>query len=740
MRSESTIYQCLQKAARQWSRILLLLPAFTSPVLRSTAQSTQKPPLHGNHWMAVTGKPLAAEAGAQIFQKGGNAIDAACAMLGAVCTMWDVLSWGGETQAIIYNPRTGKVISIDALGFAPTGATPAFFKSKGYNFPPEYGPLAAVTPGTPGGLCYMLAEYGTMSLKEVLAPAMEMAKGYAIEAQTANSFEGQKKRLKEWPYSKALFLTHPGEKREAPEAGEVFVQKDLLETLTKMVDAEQDALKHKKTRKEAIYAAYDRFYKGDIAKEFVRGCQEQGGLITMEDLAAWKPVEEEPTHTTYRGIDVYKLQQWTQGPAMLQSLNILENFNLKDMGYNSTRYIHTVYQAMSLAFADRDFYYGDPYFATNQPMKGLLSKEYAKDRAKLIGYDHNDALAAPGDPYPYEGKTNPFTELLKERARMTESPVRGGKDGPSTNGAMNASSGFPNGLPGTTVASGSNLPENLSGATIAANDTTGMSLSERVVASILSDKAADSRQSGAPTDSRLSGAALDFRLFSTAADPDLAFDHTSPGGPMNEDLYHDRLWRGTTSIEAADKDGWVISITPSGGWTPACVAGHTGVGMSQRMQSFVLDSVLQPFNVVAPHKRPRVTLTPSMALKDGKPFLCFSVQGGDTQDQNLLQFFLNVVEFGMTVQEATEAPNINSDQLWLSLGGERTDDRRPRPGHILLGNETPPYVRRDLRKMGYLATYGDRTSGPINAIYIDARHGTIWGGSSNNGEDYGIGW
>jgi gamma-glutamyltranspeptidase / glutathione hydrolase len=129
-----------------------------------SAQQTEKPALHGSHWMAVTGKPLAAEAGAQIFGKGGNAIDAACAMLGAVCTMHDVLSWGGETQALIYNPKTGKVIGINALGWAPTGATPAFFKSKGYNFPPEYGPLAAVTPGTPGGLCYMLAEYGTMSL------------------------------------------------------------------------------------------------------------------------------------------------------------------------------------------------------------------------------------------------------------------------------------------------------------------------------------------------------------------------------------------------------------------------------------------------------------------------------------------------------------------------------------------------------------------------------------------------
>ena len=175
--------------------------------------------------MVVTGRPLAAEAGAQIFQKGGNAIDAACATLAAVCTMHIVLTWGGETQALIYNPHTGKVIAINALGWAPTGATPAFFKSKGYNFPPEYGPLAAVTPGTPGGLCYMLAEYGTMSLKEVLAPAMEMAKGFAIDAQVANMFESNKRRIKEWPYSKALFLPHLGEKREAPEPGEIFVKR-----------------------------------------------------------------------------------------------------------------------------------------------------------------------------------------------------------------------------------------------------------------------------------------------------------------------------------------------------------------------------------------------------------------------------------------------------------------------------------------------------------------------------------
>ena len=182
--------------------LFLLLPIFVF------AQRTQKPPLHAKHWMAITGKPLGASAGAQIFNEGGNAIDAACAMLGATCTMWDVLSWGGETQALIYNPNTKKVIGINALGVAPTGATADFFLNKDMKYPPQYGPLAAVTPGTPGGLMTMLAEYGTMSLKQVLRPAMEMAEGYPMEAQTIERMERNKEHIKEWPYSKKLFLTH----------------------------------------------------------------------------------------------------------------------------------------------------------------------------------------------------------------------------------------------------------------------------------------------------------------------------------------------------------------------------------------------------------------------------------------------------------------------------------------------------------------------------------------------------
>jgi gamma-glutamyltranspeptidase/glutathione hydrolase len=596
-------------------------------IIFSQAQQTQKPVIHAKNWIAITGKPLAATAGAAIFQKGGNAVDAACAMLAATCTMWDVLSWGGETQALIYNPKTKKVIGINALGVAPTGATAEFYKSKGYNYPPQYGPLAAVTPGTPGGLCTMLAEYGTMSLKEVLEPAMQLAAGYPIEAQTANSIERMKDTIKLWPYSKAVFLTHPGESREAPYPGEIFKQPDLLATLQKMVDAEQQALKKGKSRKEAIYAAFDRFYKGDIAKEFVRGCQEQGGLITEQDLANWKVLTEEPLSVNYKGIEVYKLSQWTQGPVMLQALNILENFDLKGMGYNSTRYIHTVTQAMHLAFADRDFYYGDPYFPPEEPIRGLLSKEYAKERAKLIDPSKNDPKAKPGDPYPFEGKVNPFANYLQQ------------------------------------------------------------------------------------------------------------WSYASPTPP--DDEYREQLWLGTTSVEAADKEGWVVSITPSGGWIPACIAGRTGIGMSQRAQSFVCDPVLNPFNVIEPGKRPRVTLTPTLALKDGKPFLSFAVQGGDTQDQNLLQFFLNIVEFGMTVQEATEAPNFNTNQLFLSLGGP---DRRPKPGSIVLHESVPPFTRQELIKMGYKPTYESRTSGPINAIFFDWKHGSFWGGSSNHGEDYGIGW
>ena len=346
--------------------------------------------------------------------------------------------------------------------------------------------------------------------------------------------------------------------------------------------------------------------------------------------------------TTYRGIDVYKLQPWSQGPAMLEALNILETFDLKAMGYNSARYIHTVYQAMSLAFADRDFYYGDPAFPPEEPIRGLLSKDYARKRAQLINPDRNDPGIKPGDPYPFQGGTNPYLDLL----RGWPPPAR---------------------TPATSGGGSQTEQQSLEGAGLAAFD--------------------------------------------------------------------EAFTRGTTSIEAADTSGWVVSITPSGGWIPAVIAGRTGIGASQRAQQFVVDSLDNPFNVIAPGKRPRVTLTPGLALKDGKPFLASAVQGGDTQDQNLLQCFLDMVEFGMTVQEAVEAANITSYQMRNSFG-----DHESQPGRLTLRSDTPPWLRRDLRQMGYRLDFQDRTSGPINAIFFDWKHGSFWGGSSNHGEDYGIAW
>jgi gamma-glutamyltranspeptidase/glutathione hydrolase len=441
-----------------------------------------------------------------------------------------------------------------------------------------------------------------------------------------------------WSSSRRVFLQGGEEGSEfgaPPKVGDIFRQPDLAATLRKLVETEREALAAGKDRKTAILAAYERFYRGDIAEEIVRGMRQLGGLFTREDLSRWRVKLETPVSTTYKGIEVHKLTHWTQGPALLQALNMLEQIELKPLGYNSARYIHTLYQVLNLAFADRDFYFGDPDFPPEEPIQGLLSKDYARARFETIDPARNNPRARPGDPYPFQGGTNPYTELL-ERWRP-KPPAK---------------------------------PQ--------------------------------------PLRAELLGA-------------------TSP---------HDTGFHaGTTSINAADTKGWVVSVTPSGGWIPAVIAGSTGIGLSQRMQSFVLDPKTNPFNVLEPGKRPRVTLTPSIATKNGKPFLSFSVQGGDSQEQNLLQFFLNVVEFGMNVQQAAEAANFESYQVHSSF-----DDHGSQPGRIVVRSDVPMWVRAELDKMGYRVERLVRTSGPITAIMIDPERGTLQGAASDHGEDYGIAW
>ncbi|MEM7097263.1 MAG: gamma-glutamyltransferase [Pseudomonadota bacterium] len=622
---------------------ILALALLTQSVF--TYADTAKPMLYGKHWIAITGKPLAVTAGARMFHQGGNAVDAACAMLAATSTMFDVLSWGGETQALIYHPIEKRVIAINALGVAPTGATPEFFRARGLSEPPAYGPLAAVTPGTPGGLLVMLAEYGTLSLKDVLEPALEMAGGYPMEAQTADSIERFADTIRQWPASRELFLVNEDpdnpERRAAPNPGQIFVQEDLLKTLSKLVETETEALAAGLNRRDAILEAYKRFYTGDIAEDFVAGSRALGGLHTMADLAEWQLHIEEPVRTRYRDIDVYKLNTWVQGPVMLQSLNLLEILNnrepLKHMGFNSARYIHHLYQVMNLAFADRDFYYGDPYLPPEEPLSGLLSKRYAQARIAELNPNKNDPFIKPGNPYKFQKGKHPYLEHLE--AWTNE---------PSADGSV---------MPPWQQAS------------------------------------------------------------------------------VGQETHNTGFLAGTTSIQAADKTGWVVSVTPSGGWVPAAIAGSTGIGMSQRMQSFVLEESQNPYNVVKPGQRPRATLTPGMALKDGKPYLSFAVQGGDIQDQVLMQFFLSIVEFGMNVQEAVEAPYFWSYQMRNSFGEHRAE-----PGRLLLNESTPIWVRKALENMDYRLEFREKTSGPINAIEFHPESGTFTGGASNFGEDYGLAW
>jgi len=343
---------------------------------------------------------------------------------------------------------------------------------------------------------------------------------------------------------------------------------------------------------------------------------------------------------------------------------------VKSMGYNTPRYLHTLYQVMNLAYADRDFYYGDPYFPPAEPVQGLLSKAYAKARFGEIDWTKNDPAVKPGDPYPYQGGANPFASLLAKWKVSDFVP------------------------PDTQPASGQQ---------------------DRPVPAARHDTSHTPNEASM----RMSGAS------EFLADGDTPRDSALDRG----------FFSGTTSIEAADAEGWVVSVTPSGGWVPAVIAGHTGIGLSQRAQSFVTDSADGPYNVIEPGKRPRVTLTPTLALKNGVPYLAFAVQGGDSQDQNLLQFFLNVVEFGMTVQQATEAPNINSFQMRSSFGQHES-----RPGRMLVATSLPDSTRAALRRMGYTLVFAERTSGPINAILFDTKHHSMWGGSSNHGEDYGIAW
>lgn len=557
--------------------LLLLL----SLIVLAQRREVERPVRHaarGTHAAVAAGSDYAADAGLRLYYQGGNAVDAGvAATFAAGVTEFSHFGYGGEAPILI-RAADGKVHAIAGVGTMPKLASADFFRQRPLvdgelTSPPEKfglkgmvpvaGLMPALVPGMVEAELVALREYGTKSFAEVIAPALDLADGMAIDETRAGSIERNRRFFDLWPSSRRVFM--PAGKVTLP--GEIFRQPDLARTLRSMVEAERKALAAGAGRAAAIDAVRDHFYRGDIARRIDAFSREHQGLLRYEDMAAFRLQPEDAVSTTFHGYEVYKPGFWTQGPAMIEALNILESYDLRSMRYNSADYIHTLVEALKLAYADRDTYYGDPKFA-QVPAERLLSKQYAAERRRLIG---------------------PAASLDFRPGRI------GGKP-----------------------------PQH-------------------------------------PSEAELTRFKIDDNL----------------------------LARDTTCVDAIDRNGIVFSSTPSGSWLPSVIAGDTGIALTERAQSFLL--IKGHPNELAGGKRPRVTLSPTIVLRDSRPFLALSTPGGDNQEQSLLQIMLNIVEFGMNAQQAVEAPRFQTRHLVSSF-----DNHAMNPGDLLLDERIQAAVAEQL--------------------------------------------
>jgi gamma-glutamyltranspeptidase/glutathione hydrolase len=574
---------------------------------------TLRPEILGTHGIVAAGRHYSVSAGVRILQQGGNAVDAGVAsvLAASVCEI-SHFGFGGEAPTMIYDAKTKEIIVINGQGPAPKAATPALFAAKG--FVPGNGPLGATVPAMLDAMAIALEAKGTMHLDQVLQPAIELADGFPMYAFLHGFLVSERKATEQYEWSAKTYYPDG----HIPDVGEMFRQPSLARTLRAIASADKAAFAKTRNRVTAIHAGRDAFYTGDIAHRIADANKAAGGVFTYEDLASYHGKVEGPTTTNFHGYDVYKAGPWNQGPVLLQTLNILEGVALESYGAGSADYIHAVHEAIKLAYADRNAYYGDPAFS-QVPMAGLLSKAYAAERRALIGTQASLDQRV-GDPFRFD------QTIKAPPARYTP------------------------------------------------------------------------HAQGVPTPS-------------------------SPGD--------------TTCVDVVDKDGNLFSATPSSGWLlgGAFVAGDTGVPMSNRMTVFDLDP-LSP-NVLAGGKRPRTTLTPTLVLKDGKPFLAISTPGGDSQDQQILNVLLQMMVFGKDIQEAIEAPRINSLHPFGSFDNHVSD-----PGRLEIEDRVPEAVRANLTSRGHrlkvLGSYGMSTG--VVAVGVNPATGTLRGGADVRRERYIFGW
>ena len=575
------------------------------------AQQTMRPVIRGRRYAVASMKPEATQVAERILRAGGNAFDAAVAGQ-AVLGLVDAPNNGVGSDAVIllWDARARQVISINAEGTAPRLATIEWYRAnQGGKIPVDDTLLSGTVPGVVDAWYLLLDRWGTMSFAQTLAPAIEMAEqGFPLSNRLAASLNNTRK-LRKYPSSVKLYF--PDDRRWQP--GDIFRNPDLARTLRRLVEAEQQNLG--KGRHEALRAARDRFYKGDIAREMARFSEHNGGLFRYEDFASYSAKIEEPVWTDYRGYRVYKNASASQGPAELFALNILEGYDLKAMGHNSAEYIHTAVEAVKLAMADRDKYLGD-MDRIQIPYQGLLSKQYARERRKLIDPDRASLEYRPGEPERFAG-----LELLPRPA-----------------------------------------------------------------------------------------------------------DYTVAGPGEHE---------GDTSyLVIVDKDGNVVSFTPSlhTSFGTGVVMGDLGFSFNCRGDYFSL--VAGHANALEPGKRPRSTLQSTLVLRDGKPVMAMGSPGGDDQCLRTMQTFLNMVEFGMNVQQAIEAPR------WTTRSFPSSPfPHRMYPGDLGLEERIAEPVRRALEQKGHkLRMYGPWSLGSNAAIVVDPLSGVISAGTDPRCDAYALAW
>jgi gamma-glutamyltranspeptidase/glutathione hydrolase len=574
---------------------------------------TMRPEITGARGIVAGGRNFSVAAGLKMLQQGGNAVDAGVAAVFAASVVEiSHFGFGGECPLMIYDAKTKRVVVVNGQGPAPKAATPEIFKAKGKV--DANGPLAATVPAVLDTLAIALSRYGTMRLEQVMASAIAYADGFPMYAFLRDYLARERKSTERWEWSKKTYYPDG----RVPDVGEVFRQPNLAKTLRAIVAAERAAFRKTRDRKAAIAAGRDAFYKGPLARRIAEADRQAGGVFSYEDLAGYHGRIEEPVMAPFHGFEIFKAGPWDQGPVLLQTFNILSGFDLAAMGRDSADYVHTVHEAIKLAYDDRNAFYGDPDFV-KVPIRGLLSADYASARRKLIGaqafLEHR-----PGDPFAFDPDVKP--------------------------------------------------PANL------------------------------------------------YRPHSQGEPP-----RAEPGD--------------TTCVDVVDNDGNLFSATPSSGWLlgGAFIAGDTGVPLSNRMQIFDLDPASP--NVLVGGKRPRTTLTPTILLKEGKPFLAISTPGGDSQDQQIANVLLNLIVFRMGLQEALEAPRFNSLHPFSSF-----DDHRSEPGVLEIESRFPAATLEELKRRGHklhvLGPYGMPTG--VVAVGVNPQTGTLRGGADVRRERYIFGW